>query len=160
MDLKEIMTAFAAESGIEDLAADENGAYHLGIDDMGVSFLEIPEGGRLATWAEVCDIPPEGRERLYQVMMEAMFMGSATGGAMFSVEPGGETIYLQRVDALSVMDLDGFKTMLERFVNVLEEWKKLVSDFRDIAPELDSIQRETEEETRQLGLGTGGFMQV
>lgn len=160
MDLKDIMSAFAAESGIEVLEADANGTYHLGIDEMSVSFIEIPESGRIATRAEVCELPPEGRARLYQVMMEAMFMGRATGWAMFSVEPGGETIYLQRVDELSTMDLEGFKSMLEQFVNVLEEWKKLVSDFRDIAPELDSIQKGAEEESRQLGLGAEGFMQV
>lgn len=160
MDLKEIMAAFAAESGIESLEADENGAYHLSIDEMSVSFMENPETMRLVTWAEVCDVPPEGRERLYRVMMEAMFMGSATGGAMFSVEPGGETIFLQRVDSLAVMDFAGFKMMLELFVNVLEEWRKLVSDFRDITPELDSIQQEPVEESRQFGLGAGGFMQV
>lgn len=160
MDLKEIMAAFAAESGIESLVADENGAYHLCIDEMSVSFMENPESRRLATWAEVCHVPSEGRERLYQVMMEAMFMGSATGGAMFSVEPGGATIFLQRVDSLETMDIDGFKAMLELFINVLEEWRKLAADFRDIAPELDSVQQEAAEESRQLGLGTGGFMQV
>lgn len=160
MDLDEIMAAFAAESGIKGLSADEDGTYSLSIDDMSVSFMEIPETGRLATLAKVCDLPSEGRESLYRVMMEAMFMGRATGGAMFSVEPEGDAVFLQRVDPLAVMDPDGFKAMLEQFVNVLEEWRKLVVDFREVAPKLESVRQETQEETREFGLGTGGFMQV
>ena len=118
MELKEIMTAFAAEIGLTDLAPDEDGVYHLSIDDMTVSFAE--DEGRLLTWAEVCEPPPEGQDRLNRVLLEAMFMGRATGGAVFSIDHESGKVFLHRHDSLAGMELDGFRVMLEGFVNTLE----------------------------------------
>ena len=156
MELKEIMTAFAAEIGLTDLAPDEDGVYHLSIDDMTVSFAE--DEGRLLTWAEVCEPPPEGQDRLNRVLLEAMFMGRATGGAVFSIDHESGKVFLHRHDSLAGMELDGFRVMLEGFVNTLESWTHTITDFRAVAPEIAEAQRSSAEEARLMGLG--GFMQV
>ena len=156
MELKEIMTAFAAEIGMTDLAPDEDGAYHLAIDDMTVSFAE--DEGRLLTWAEVCEPPPEGKDHLNRVLLEAMFMGRATGGAVFSIDHESGKVFLHRHDSLAGMELGPFKALLEAFVNVLEEWRRTIADFRAVAPEIAKAEQSSAEEARQMGLG--GFMQV
>ena len=156
MELKEIMAAFAAEIGLTDLAPDEDGAYHLGIDDMTVSFAE--DGGRLLTWAVLGDPPPEGKDLLNNVLLEAMFMGRATGGAVFSIEHESGRVFLHRHDSLAGMELDGFKATLEGFVNALEAWTHTIADFRAVAPEVEQAEQTNAEEARMMGLG--GFMQV
>ena len=160
MELKEIMEAFAAEAGLEDVTADGDGTYALSIDEMVVSFAEDSEAGRLVTFAEVGDTPAEGCERFYRLLLETMYRGEATGGATFSVPPDSDLICLQRFDSLENMDLAGFKAMLESFVNVLEDWKKSLADFREISPSLNAAKSEKAAEARELGLGTNGFMQV
>ena len=127
---------------------------------MTVSFAELKDAGQLLTLAEVCEPPPETQSRLYRMLMEAMHMGSATGGAMFSVAPQGEMIFLQRFDALAALDCDGFKAMLEKFVNVLEEWRRAVAAFRDIEPALNAVEEENDAALRQFVLGEGGLMKV
>lgn len=158
MELREIMAAFAAESGMETLVPDENGLYSISVDDMVVSFSERRDEGQLVTMAEVCEPPPETRDRLYRILMEAMHLGNATGGAMFSVAPDSEMICLQRFDALAALDLEGFKTMLGEFVNVLEEWRGIVAAFRDVAPALDAAHERSDAERRQFGFGEDGFI--
>ena len=158
MELKEIMAAFAAETGMQELKPDDGGVFHVMIDEMPVSFGEIKDAGQLVTLAQVCEPPPETRNRLYRVLMEAMHMGTATGGAMFSVAPDGEMIYLQRFDALQALDYDGFKSMLEKFVNVLEQWRGIIAVFRVVAPVLEGAGAEEDAELRQFRLGGDGII--
>ena len=160
MELKEIMEAFAAEAGLGDVTADGDGTYALSIDEMVVSFAEDSEAGRLVTFAEVGDTPAEGGERFYRLLLETMYRGEATGGATFSVPPDSDLICLQRFDSLKSMDLAGFKAMLESFVNVLEDWRKALADFRDVFPALNGVKEREADGVRQAGLGTEGFLQV
>ena len=158
MEYAELMKSFGAEVGIADLAPDSEGVCALEVDGMKVSFMELPESGQLATWAPVGDLPPEGRERLYRVFIEAMYMGQATGGSVLSIAPNSDTVHLHRIDSLMLTDLDSFKAMLEKFVNVLEQWRKIVSGYSEAAPRIASDEAAATEEARQFGLG--GFLQV
>lgn len=158
MELKEIMAAFVEETGLAGLEPDEEGAFHLDIDDMTVSFAEEAETGRLITWAEICEPPPEGKDMLNRILLEAMFPGGGGAGAVFSLDRESGKVYLHRYDALALTDLAGFKAMLEEFVNTLEKWKTAIADFRVAAPEIRKALDESDAAARQLD--RGGFMQV
>lgn len=153
MELSEIMAAFAADIGLDGLEPDADGVFHLSVDDMSIKFAEIKGTRQLVTFAEVGEPPPGCRDNLYRVLMEAMFMGRATNGAMFSVPEGGETICLQRLDGLESLKLDDFKATLEAFVNDLERWKKFVAEFQDIATEIAADREREAAEVREIGLG-------
>ena len=155
MELNEIMAAFAAEVGLERLEPDAEGVFHLGVDEMSIALAEVRDSRQLVTFAEVGEPPSGCRDRLYRVLMEAMFMGRATNGAMFAVPAGGETICLQRFDALATLELDGFKAMLEAFVNDLEHWQKFVAEFRDVANAIDADKEQEAAVLREVGLGDG-----
>ena len=154
MDFTELMQAFGEKVGLAGLAPDGDGSCRIEIDGMAVSFMSHLESDSFVTWAEVGEPPPEGVTALYRVLMEAMFIGQATGGSAFSIEPGTGKIFLHRVDSLRAVDLDSFCTMLERFVNILEQWRKLVADFRPAAVE---AAKGLSEDVPALG---SGFMQV
>ena len=155
MEFEDLMAAFGRDVGIAGLGPERDGVCSIEVDGMRVSFLSMPGTGQLVTWADVCAAPPEGREQLYQTLMEAMFMGRATNGAMFAVPAGGETICLQRFDALATLELDGFKAMLEAFVNDLEHWQKFVAEFRDVANAIDADKEQEAAVLREVGLGDG-----
>lgn len=158
MEFTELMQGFAAKVGIDGLPMTEDGVCRVEIDGMAVSFLEVPETRQLVTWAEVGEPPPEGRERLYRVLMESMYMGKATCGSTFSIDSESGLVHLFRLDPLPLLDLDTFTSMLEKFVNVLEEWRKIVTEYRDIAAQLEKVAATEEEQATQFG--ASGFMQV
>ena len=160
MELKELMDGLAATCGIDGLAAGNDGAYHLSFDDMNVSFKSLDESGRLVVWAEVCEPPSEGREPLYRLLMESMFQEQATGGATFSIESGSGKIYLQRIEFISALDVESFNGLVEKFVDTLEHWRKIIVGFSPVASELERVAAEDSEIDRQSGMGMGGFMQV
>lgn len=154
MEISEIMAAFAAKLGLEGLSPDGDGVYHLGIDGMEVHLMEVAESASLVTWGSVGETPPEYCDRLlYRTMLEAMFMGSATGGSSFSIDRESGEICLQRLDPLSTLDSDAFWKMLERFVNILAEWREIVSKYGEAAPDRAREERDGQDETRRIGLG-------
>ena len=158
MDFSELMTGFCSMLDIEGAEPDTDGAYHFEIDEMPVSFMELESLRQIVVWGDVGEMPPGSREQLYKALMEAMFMGEGTGGSSFSIDRESGRVVLQHLAPLAVLDEDSFKAMVERFVNVLEEWRKLIADFRDVAPELERAAETAEEENRNFGLG--GFIQV
>ena len=158
MEFKELIGQFAREVGITDAVTDEAGAFRFAIDDMTVSFEANETVGELATYAQVGELPPEGREQLYRLMMEAMFRGEGTDGATLSIAHDSDTVYLHRYDSLAVLDLERFKSILERFVNALEEWRKMLVDFRAVIPAVERAVADGEKERQELGRGE--FMQV
>lgn len=158
MEYTELMNEFAGRVGLTDPSPIEDGTCRFDIDGMVVNFVEVSEARQLATWAEVGEPPSEGRERFYAGLMEAMFMGRATGGSTFALNPESGRIQLFRLDPLPLLDLEAFMAMLEKFVNVLEQWRKLLGEFSVAASEIVETEEASEEESRQMSLG--GFLQV
>lgn len=152
MELRELMEQFVAKLGIEGARPDADGAYHFDIDGMPVSLLEVAETGEVLTWADVGELPSEGRERFCMELLKAMFMSEGTGGAIFSIARDSGRLCLHRADALAALDFDSFKAKFERFVNVLEEWRTLLADFREVAPEQAHESKVAAESSRSLGL--------
>lgn len=155
MDFGDLLTQFGDKVGLPGLHTEDDSC-RIEIDGMRVTFMEHRETNTLVTWAEVSEPPPEGVTVLYRVLMEAMFMGQATGGSAFSIDPKTGNIYLHRVDSLLVLDLDSFSLMLERFVNVLEQWRKMIADYRPVAGE---VEKKTAESEAPMSFGSD-FMQV
>ena len=156
MELKEIIDAFAAGLDVDGVIPDDGGTYRFVIDGMVVSF--VGAGDTLFTWAEVGEVPPAERERLYRVLLESTFQGEQTKGGAFAIDPESDKIYLQRFDAIPALTPENFKAMLESFVNILERWREIVADVRLLAPDQERREKAEAEESR--GLSLGGFMRV
>ena len=158
MQLNEIISMFCTEFGVEGVQPDEDGAYALAIDDMTLSFAE--SGGTLVMASDVGELPAEGRERLYRLMLTAMHGEDAADGAVFSVDDGRDTAVLHRRDELSTLTFEAFKARLEKFVNVIEEWRGILQDLAPLAEAIDEENARQAEETTLSGLNAEGFIQV
>lgn len=158
MELKDLMEAFATAFKIVDLKPDDTGIYNVKIDDMKVSFATDPDVPRLVTWGEVGELPPEGREKLFRVLLESMYMGKATGGATFSIEEGTDKLIFHRIDLLDTLDVESFATMLDRFVNILEKWRGILVNFSLVAADQAKAEEQGAQEMREVSFGT--FMKV
>lgn len=148
MRLAELMTEFAEKFGVDGLAPDQDDVYRLDADGMALAIADAEDGLHFVIWAEVCPLPPEGREHLYGLLMQAMFMGRQTSGAYFSVND--ETIYLHQIETLTDMNLERFKTLLEKFINTYSTWRSAVADFNSVLPDLTQKAQEQMHEAREL----------
>lgn len=157
MELAELIEGFAEKLGLAGLSLTD-GMCQVDIDGMVITFVEVAATHQVITCAEVGEPPPEGRERLYKVLMESMYMGRATGGSTFSLDPENGSLQLFRFDSLLLLDVESFMAMLEKFVNLLEQWRKMIGEFSDAAPGISNAEAEVAAETQRFSLG--GFMQV
>lgn len=155
MELNELMTGFAAESGIDGLVPDGDGIYHLGVDDMVISVAGSEGGGEVALLGELGELPPEGAEEFYRSMMEAMYQGKATGGAVFSLERASRRLCVHQREELARLDSVKFKSLLEKFADTVEEWRQKLLDFRPGVP-----TSAVAGDVPMSDMGMGGFMQV
>lgn len=153
MEFKELMAEFAQAAQIDRIDPDEDGCYRFDVDGMIVTLSEVAQTGDLFMWAEVGELPPEGREALYRTLLEAQYMGRATGGSSLSVDPDSEKVFLHRSDPLRTLDFEGFKGKLQTFVNVLEVWRRTLVDYRPVAGrQAEVLQAEVNIE-REISLG-------
>ena len=155
MELKELISAFAAKLGIEGLAA-EDGVCALEIDGIPLQLAEMPDGKALVATAVVGLPPPEKTEAFLDLLLEA---NTETFGpqdrALGKVRDTGDVVLQWRIPTRDV-ELDGFCTGLEAFVNQVEQWRLALENFRPAAEEAAA----RDEEAPAMGLPASGFISV
>lgn len=104
------MTEFAAEVKLPALLPDENGVYGCTIDELDVYFCATDDE-RLVVWSDLCDPVWNGREELYRLLLESSFLGSATAGGSFALNPESGYVSFQRFDELASV----FQTTISTF---------------------------------------------
>lgn len=128
MTFDELMDEVGRKLGVELVTYD--GMTQLTIDDMAVSVSEIAELDAVVLNGVIGEPPPQGLAALHRAMLEANYNFAGTAGATLSVNPANGELALTRLAPLAVLDADGFLSLLESFVNVLEAWRTLVADYR------------------------------
>ena len=128
MQLNELIKSLNEVAGGEFTV--ENDTCTIGIDDMVVTIQEIAEEGIITTYAEIGEPPPQGLEQLLDSMLQANYLFQGTGGATISRDPESGKFFLCRCDASDTLDGEKFLKMVEKFVNVLETWVKLLANYR------------------------------
>ena len=157
MEFSELMRVFGDEFGLSDFKPSKAGQWNVVIDGMRIAFAEMADPARARMQAPLCPLPAQGREVFLQVLMDAMFMGHATGGASFFVDEKDQ-VFLQRTDPLPMLDYEAFKRTLERFVNVLEQWRDVVAEFDAVAGDLEKSEQDAADEVRRMN--ADGFLKV
>lgn len=155
MEYGELIKGFSEKIGLADLAADESGTVSLDIDGMLVSIIGMPVVDKVIMMGDVGDIPPEGREKFYRTVLEAMYLDQGSAGCTFSIEADSGKLKIHRSESCKLLDVESFSELVESFVNVLEEWRRLAVDFR---PVVEASEKELSEEP--IAFGNGSFMQV
>jgi len=135
MIFEDILKVFGEKIGSE-LVPDASDTVMLDVDDMPLSIIGLKELGLVVLSGVVGEPPPEDRmERLYRAMLEANHNFAGTAGATLSIDADSGNVTLCRALPLDTTDGETFFAEVERFVNTLEVWRKLVSDYRASADE-------------------------
>lgn len=141
-DLQTLVDAFAAETGLGQAEPDANGFYHFFNDDGQMSVGPAEDGG-IVLLAEVGDVPPEGREQFYRLLLEAMYGLSETKGATFLVVRNTEKILLRQVVSAARAVSEPLADRLNAFADLQAEWSRRIADF---TPSIETEDREGAEE--------------
>ena len=148
MEFEDLIDALSKRIGVELQVTDE-GTCALAVDDMSVTVQNVPEAYGIGFFGKVGDPPPQGLAPLQTAMLDANHLFRGTGGATLSRDPETGAYYLCRTLDARNLDGDGFCDALEKFVNVLEAWCRLLADYR---PEAEQKQ-DAEDEPPAFGRG-------
>lgn len=141
MEIESLIATLGSHIGLE-LKLDENGSCSLMVDEMCVLIQDVSEAHAVGFWGKIGQPPPENPAKLYQLMLEANHLFRATAGSTISKDPESGDFYLCRLLDLRSLDAEDFLSSLERFVNTLESWQRLLADYR---PELQGEADEMSE---------------
>ena len=74
-------------------------------------------------------VPSVNPEGLFRLMLEAQHYFRDTEGAVFSIDRERERLTLNRMLASAELDDETFFNEVERFVNQLEAWTRIIRDY-------------------------------
>ena len=160
MELAELVGEFGERIGL-DLKPDENGTCALAVDGMNITIQDVSEAYAVGLWGRIGAPPPEGLRQLYEMMLDANHLFRATSGATISRDPESGDFYLCRLLDLRVLDSESFFSALEKFVNTLEVWQKVIADYRPVADEIGKKDADRAAASGlQLPAMGSGFIQI
>jgi len=162
MEVNELVKGLGEKLDGLELAFDENGLVALEIDTMPVTLMNLDEAGSLAFYGVVGLPPPEDDlSDLYHALLEANHSYAGTAGATLSINAETGDVELCKALPLVALDPDSLFAELERFVNTLEVWRKIVADYRAGAEAKESGGTKPDEAPQAAApFGEMGFMQV
>ena len=115
-----------------------------------------PERNVVLLSAELGEPPPEGRERLFQTMLEANNLFSGTAGATLALDAASGRARLQAVEPPDAIanDVEG---RLVPFVETALVWARASADFRPVAAAAGEQEDTADGGVGETHLAGGGF---
>ena len=163
MSFDDIVTVLGQAFSLELKVVQDTTVFEVVSDDGGtkVQILLQNTGERnlVLISADLGEVPPEGREKLFQTMLEANNMFSGTVGSTLALDAASGSARLQRY--VSGDDLaNNVMGALEPFIETALLWSRMITDYR---PSVDSPGEPAEnqlDEWKTHGLGDFHIMQV
>ncbi len=123
MELNDLLREFGQQTGLGELALDENDACQIVFDDQYLVNVEASPGGeRFFVHSFLCADPVDGREAFLAELLSANLFGQATEGASFGLDKNRGDIVLFRELVAEETDFQKFSSALEGLLNALEYW--------------------------------------
>lgn len=142
MSIEDILKELGSQMGLPNLHLDDNNVCRLVFDKRFTVDIEAsPDKKSVHMYSALCELPPEGREELYEALLEANLFGRGTGGAAFGVDKEMNEILLNiSFAAIEDVPLQTFINTLESFVNYVEAWTEKL-DKRDYSRGFEATAR-------------------
>lgn len=124
--LESLMNDFAARRQLAPLTRDDEGRYHLRIDDR-LDILLFQSGSRILLESSLGPVPQDDPpERLMRILRLQLASLPELDDAL-TLEPAGETLILFKSLSTGAATLDDLEQALEGFINQLERWTRELS---------------------------------
>ncbi len=127
MDLRKevngVLEKLGSSLGLQDLSLDENNHCILLFDDKVILNLELDETNELlVVYSYIGEVPFEGRENIFETMLESNFFWRNTQGATLGIDKHTQTVVLAYPMELPLKNKEIFEERLAVFVDVTEQW--------------------------------------
>lgn len=127
MDLKKevnsLLNKLGASLGLDGLSLDENNHCILLFDDKVILNLELDEVNELlVVYSYIGEVPFEGRENIFEALLESNFFWRNTQGATLGIDKHTQTVVLAYPMELPLKNKNIFEERLAVFVDVTEQW--------------------------------------
>ena len=142
-DVKELINAFCERLGIKS-EANAEGVYAFEEDALEFAVHDLSEQRRVALVGDLGAVPSVNPEGLFRLMLEAQHCFRDTEGAVFSIDRERERLTLNRMLSSAELDDDTFFSEVERFVNQIEVWTRIIRDYNGQKVE-DNVQQDDAE---------------
>ena len=160
MSFGDIVAVLEQAFGMELKVVQDTTVFEIASDDGGTKvqiLLQAPgERNLVLLSADLGEVPPEGREKLFQTMLEANNMFSGTVGSTLALDAASGSARLQRYvpgDDLA----NNVMGTLEPFIETALTWSRMIADYR---PSDDSPGEDTSDDWASHGQGNFHVMQV
>ena len=125
------------------------------VASVNIMISNVEERGEILLYADLGNVPPEGREDFYRTLLEANNLFQGTAGATLGLENGTGLIRLQLRENSSIF-ANNAEEHVGAFVETALTWEKIVVDYRVSRKE----SKTTEEAVFDSSSFMGPFMQV
>ncbi len=153
MEFEQLLERFRKDTGLENLAPDDTDTCTFLVDEMKVSLMHIAEGGRLLLFAEVGELPDGGCPALAMAALKANYLFRGTSGATLAVRPDSSMLFLNQSMLLENLSYDDFVQAISDFVDTIEEWQKMIANYRPMA-EVSDVRAAVKDSIRN------GYMKI
>jgi hypothetical protein len=157
MEFKELLQGFGDRYDIEDMVAEGDESVALKIDDMVLELVHDSIGQNIFLRGTFGAPPLEGELLFAQMLLKTNYLQLGTDKPMVAQNPETNAYVLNRAISLRGLDLDTFCSNVEHFVNQLEDWVKLLADYR---PAMEEMKSRESEEKKVTSLNSGDFIRV
>lgn len=124
-DVNSFLEVYGKEVGLPNLKFGENSVCSLIFDStINVDIAYREDQDQCIFAAKIGDIPVEGKEVLYESLLKANAFGMDTAGASLGIDEENNSIVLSFVFLTQSFSYDLFKTVLNNFVDLVEDWTK------------------------------------
>ena len=163
MGFEDVAAVLGQAFGMELKVVQETTVFEVVSDDGGtkVQILLQNAGERnlVLMSADLGEVPPEGREKLFQTMLEANNAFSGTAGSTLALDAASGSARLQRY--MPGDDLANNVTgAVESFIETALLWSRMIADYRPSADSPDEPAENPSDEWKPQGLGNFHVMQV
>jgi hypothetical protein len=128
IDVKTLIKGFCERLGIQS-EANAEGVYAFEVDALEFAVHDLSEQRRVALVGDLGMIPKGHPEGLFRLMLEAQHCFRETEGAVFSIDGERDRLTLNRMLSCLELDNETFFNEVERFVNQLEAWARIIRDY-------------------------------
>ena len=128
IDVKTLIKAFCERLGIQS-EANAEGIYAFEVDAFEFAVHDLSEQRRVALVGDLGAVPSVNPEGLFRLMLEAQHCFRETEGAVFSIDRERDRLTLNRMLFCAELDEETFFGEVERFVNQLEIWTRIIRDY-------------------------------
>ena len=163
MSFEDIAAVLGQAFGMELKVVQDTTVFEVVSDDGGtkVQILLHDSGERnlVLMSADLGEVPPEGRERLFQTMLEANNVFSGTVGSTLALDAASGNARLQRY--MPADDLaNNVMGTLEPFIETALLWSRMIADYRPHADSSGDPAENPLDEGKMHGQGSFHVMQV